>query len=262
LRILLTNDDGVHSAGLRALAEVASRHGEPIICAPDRERSACGHGMTLREPLRMRQVETASGVPAFEVNGLPVDCVNLALHELLPNGCDLVIAGINNGPNLGWDSTYSGTVGGALEGSVNRIRSLAISVAIYVEDAPAHFETAATWLENAWDWLTTAPLPDYTVLNINVPSIAWTELRGTRSTRMGTRTYEDRVEKRQDPWGRNYFWQGGVVITGNEEPGTDVTAVSEGFVSVTPIRMDWTDHASLVSLERHIAAFARESRVG
>ncbi|MFN8138993.1 MAG: 5'/3'-nucleotidase SurE [Fimbriimonadales bacterium] len=251
MRILLTNDDGIHATGLKVLAEVASEFGEVVVCAPDRERSACGHSMTLRDPLRLTQVADVAGQAAFQVNGLPVDCINLGLHELIPD-CDLVLSGINNGPNLGWDSTYSGTVGGALEGSVNGIRSVALSVAKYVEEAPAHFETAATWLRENWAWLTTCPMNPHTILSVNVPSIAWLEVRGTSITHMGKRTYTDRVEKRSDPWGRPYFWQGGVVITGTEEEGSDVNAVSNGFVSVTPIRMDWTDHGALEALRKHL----------
>lgn len=260
LRILLTNDDGIHATGLRMLASVAARFGEVVVCAPDGERSACGHSMTLRDALRMKTVPTFGAIPAYEVNGLPVDCVNLAIHELMPEGCDLVISGINNGPNLGWDSTYSGTVGGALEGSVNNIRSIAISIAKYVEEAPPHFETAAEWLNEAWDWLIECPVPDYTVLNVNVPSVAFQDLRGARITRMGKRVYEERVERREDPWGRTYYWQGGTVVAGREEEGTDVDAVQKGFVSITPIRMDWTDHACIPDLERHVAEKARTLR--
>ncbi len=256
MQILLTNDDGLHSVGFRALARVASRLGRVVLCAPDREKSACGHAMTLRDPLRVKQIHIGD-YEAYEVNGLPVDCVNLALSEYFPEGCDLLLSGINNGPNLGWDATYSGTVGGALEGAINGIRSIAISVAKYVEEAPEHFETAERWLEEWLPWLLEAPMNRHCILNANVPSIAWAEIRGTRITRLGMRIYEDRVEKRHDPWGRPYYWQGGVVVMDSTQAGTDVCAVNEGFVSISPIRLDWTDHEALPALEQSLNAHAR-----
>lgn len=258
MRILVTNDDGVFSAGLETMAEVASQFGEVVVCAPDRERSACGHSMTLREPLRAREVRLMNGMRGFEVNGLPVDCVNLALTEYFPDGCDLVLSGINNGPNLGWDVTYSGTVGGALEGAVNGIRSIAVSVAKYVEDAPPHYETAVAWMQEWLPKLVSATLPKHCMLNVNVPSIAPVEVRGTRITRMGMRVYADRVERREDPWGKPYYWQGGVVIVDSTQPGTDVHAVNEGFVSVTPVRLDWTDHEAIPDLVETLLEADRE----
>lgn len=246
----MTNDDGVRAPGLLALAKVASKFGDVKIVAPDRERSACGHAMTLHDPLRVRKVHL-DGFEAFEVNGVPVDCVNVGLTEQWPDGCDLILSGINPGPNLGFDVTYSGTVAGAMEGCINGIRSIAISVALFVSDAPPHFETAARWLEANFALLATLPSKPLTFLNVNVPSIAFEELSGTRVAGMGKRVYEDRVERRDDPWGRPYYWQGGVVVMDPNQPGTDVEAVSNGFVSITPVSLDWTDHA----LARDLAQF-------
>ena len=259
MNILVTNDDGIHTVGLATLARVASKYGRIVCIAPDRERSACGHAMTLRDPLRVKRVPMEGGFEAYQANGLPVDCVNLALTEFFPDGCDLVLSGINNGPNLGWDITYSGTVGGALEGAINGIRSIAISVASYVEDAPLHYESAEIWLIEHFDWLVSAPMEEHTILNVNVPSIASIEIRGTKITTMGMRVYEDRVEKRSDPWGREYYWQGGVVVVDSSQIGTDVWAVNEGFVSVTPVRLDWTSHSQLEHLDKSLAT--RTSRV-
>ena len=211
MRILLTNDDGLHAPGLAALAEVARAHGEVKIVAPDHERSACAHSMTLRTPLRVRELALA-GLPAFEVDGVPVDCVNVGLSVAWPDGCDLVLSGFNPGPNLGFDVTYSGTVGGAMEGAINGIRSISLSMALFVADAPPHFETGQYWLRENWDLLVGAPHTPLTFLNVNIPAIAQPELRGHRVTTMGQRVYHDRVEKRFDPWGRPYYWQGGVVV--------------------------------------------------
>lgn len=241
----MTNDDGIHARGLRELVWVAKKFGEVKIFAPDRERSACGHAMTLRDPLRVVSYEY-EGHEACTVNGVPVDCINVGLAVCYPDGCDLILSGINHGPNLGFDITYSGTVAGAMEGAINGIRSVSLSLATFVAEAPPHWETASSWLEKNFETLVSAPLEPLSFLNVNVPSIVPEELRGTKVAEMGQRVYQDRVEKRDDPWGRPYYWQGGVAVMSSDQPGTDVKAVSEGFVSVTPITLNWT-HLGLAS---------------
>jgi 5'-nucleotidase len=248
MRILVTNDDGIRAPGLAALVEVAREFGEVKIVAPDRERSACGHAMTLHDPLRAKEFKL-DGHEAFEVDGVPVDCVNVALTIGWPDGCDLVLSGFNPGPNLGFDVTYSGTVAGAMEGAINGIRSIALSMACFISGAPVHFETGKAWLRENWDLLVGTDLPPLTFLNINVPNIDLPELRGQRVAAMGRRVYEDRVELRHDPWNRPYYWQGGVVVMDPNQPGTDVEAVTTGFVSITPITLDWTAHECLADLD-------------
>ena len=245
MRILLTNDDGIRAPGLRLLAQTAREFGEVKIVAPDRERSACGHAMTLRDPLRVKKVDYEFGIEALEVNGLPVDCVNVGLTEIYPDGCDLVLSGINNGPNLGFDVTYSGTVAGAMEGTINGITSIAISMCLFADGAPPHFETGALWLKNNLDWLLKLPKNELSFLNINVPAIAYPEINGHKFSVMGRRVYQDRVERRSDPWGRPYYWQGGVVVMRSDDPTTDVHAVNQGFVSITPVSLNWTDSGLL-----------------
>lgn len=252
MRILITNDDGIRAPGLQSLVRVAAKFGEVKIVAPDRERSACGHSMTMRDPLRATTYSWP-GHEALEVSGVPVDCVNVGLTVAWPEGCDLVLSGFNNGPNLGFDVTYSGTVAGAMEGAINGIRSISLSMALFVSGAPIHYETGETWLEENWEMLVSAPIGDLTFLNVNVPSIAYPELRGNRITQMGQRVYQDRVEARSDPWGRIYYWQGGVVVMEPNQPGTDVQAVDEGFVSITPVSLDWTNHRLMETLRKHAA---------
>jgi len=255
MRILATNDDGLLAPGLRTLVAVASQFGEVKVVAPDRERSACGHSMTMRDPLRARPVEYSTfdgqSVDAWEVDGVPVDCVNVAMAVAWPDGCDLVVSGINDGPNLGFDVTYSGTAAAAMEGVINGIRSVAVSMAVFVTGAPSHMETGERWLRENWAVLTEAPSRELTFLNVNIPAVDYEEIRGHRFTAMGKRVYEDRVEYREDPWGRPYYWQGGVVVMQADQPGTDVAAVSEGFVSITPVGLDWTDYGLLRELGRH-----------
>jgi len=259
MRILITNDDGIRAPGLEALVRVAEKFGQVKIVAPDRERSACGHSMTMRDPLRATEF-VWEGLEAWEVNGVPVDCVNVGLTVAWPDGCDLVLSGINNGPNLGFDITYSGTVAGAMEGAINGIRSISLSMALFVSGAPIHYETGSAWLEENWEMLVTAPQGKLSFLNVNVPSIAYPELRGHRITQMGQRVYQDRVEARSDPWGRIYYWQGGVVVMEPNQPGTDVQAVSEGFVSITPVSLDWTNYALMESLRESTKAHPRPQR--
>ena len=246
MRILITNDDGIHAQGLRTLVDVAREFGEVVVSAPDRERSACGHAMTLRDPLRVTNVAW-DGIEAFAVNGLPVDCVNVGLT--LGGDFDLVLSGINHGPNLGFDITYSGTVGGAMEGTINGIRSIAVSMATFMVESPAHFATGGRWLSENLAKLIEVSLPPLTFLNVNIPAIEYVELRGQRVAHMGQRVYKDRVERRDDPWGRPYYWQGGVVVMSGFEPHTDVSAVKEGFVSITPVSMNWTQESALETLE-------------
>lgn len=251
MRILITNDDGIRAPGLFALARAAQQLGTVKVVAPDRERSACGHSMTLRDPLRIREAHLPGleNIEAYEVNGVPVDCVNIGLTIAYPEGCDLVLSGINNGPNLGFDVTYSGTVAGALEGVINGIPSIAFSMATFVDGAPLHFETGELWVqENLARLAEIAATLDGSLINVNIPAIAYQEVNGSRWTAKGKRVYEDRVEERSDPWGRTYFWQGGVVVMRTNDPNTDVYAVNEGYVSMTPVRVDWTDYAMLAAL--------------
>jgi 5'-nucleotidase len=251
MRILITNDDGIRAEGLWALANVARQFGTVKVVAPDREKSGCGHSMTMHDPLRVKQVEM-DGYEAYEVNGTPVDCVNVGLTVGWPDGCDLVLSGFNSGPNLGFDVTYSGTAGGAMEGVVNGIQSIALSVACFVSGAPPHFEAAATWLDQNWSLLVDSPTKPLTFLNVNVPSIAFPEIQGFRVVAMGKRVYEDRVELRHDPWDRPYYWQGGVVVMDPDQPGTDVEAVSKGFVAITPVTIDWTDYGLAEDLQKYM----------
>jgi len=253
VRILITNDDGIRAPGINALVEVAKRFGEVKIVAPDRERSACGHSMTMRDPLRA-QAFSWDGCEAYEVNGVPTDCVNVGLTLAWPDGCDLVLSGINNGPNLGFDVTYSGTVAGAMEGTINGVFSISISMAQFVTNSPIHYDTGRQWLEENLGTLLKAPRKPLTFLNVNVPNVGdYAEIRGHRLAEMGKRVYEDRIEYREDPWGRPYYWQGGVVVMQSDQPGSDVQAVSEGFVAITPISLNWTDQDHLRELDRALA---------
>lgn len=250
MRILVTNDDGIQAPGIRVLVEAAQKLGEVKVVAPDRERSACGHSMTMRDPLRITELPW-EGAEAFEVNGVPTDCVALGIQIIWKNECDLVLSGINSGPNLGFDVTYSGTAAGAMEGVIQGVPSIAVSMAALVSGAPTHFETAKTWLAEQLENLVRLPVSPLTFLNVNIPNFSDPiELRGQKVVPMGKRVYENRIEQRVDPWGRPYYWQGGVAVLVSNQPGTDVEAVNQGFVSITPVSVDWTNYDELSKIKR------------
>lgn len=241
--ILITNDDGVHSGGILALKAALAPLGDVVVVAPDRSRSACGHGITLHKPLRAQKVRLADGDYAYSSSGLPTDCVHIGVMEMCPRRPDLVVSGINLGANLGWELTYSGTVAGAMEGAAFGIPSFAISVTTY-EDGDVYVP-AARFARFIASELFERGLPDGIFLNVNVPALPESEISEVCLTRLGIRRYPGRVETRMDPMGRTYYWLGGDVPNDGLEPGTDVLAISEGKVSVTPVHLDLTAFAAM-----------------
>ncbi|MEZ5065426.1 MAG: 5'/3'-nucleotidase SurE [bacterium] len=242
MRILLSNDDGVLARGLRALraAFVQAGH-EVFVVAPDREQSASSHSITLDRPLRLREVEP--GVHA--VDGTPTDCVLVGMHGLMEQRPDLVVSGINHGPNMGEDVTYSGTVAAAFEGYILGVPSLAASMR---DREHGDYEAAAGVVvqlaERAHEWAGGRPV----ILNVNFPAGPSAEWGPVCVTRLGTRRYSDELIEKVDPRGRKYYWIGGSEPTWDEADGTDFATVHEGGISVTPLHLDLTDERSLESL--------------
>ncbi len=232
--ILLTNDDGVHSPGIQALAKAVSRLGRVTVVAPDREKSATSQSLTLHHPIRYEAV--ASG--QYAVDGTPTDCVILAIHHILPVKPDLVISGINRGPNLGRDIGYSGTVAGAIEAANQEIPAFAVSLVAWQE---CEFETAARFAALLAERILDEPLPVGSILNVNIPQgIA----KGVSITRQGKRNIRNLVVENQDPRGRKYFWldQDLSMTDGADHPESDHVAVAAGFVSITPLKTDRTNY--------------------
>ena len=242
MEILVTNDDGVQAAGLRALADALAAIGTVSILAPDREQSAMSHALTLHRPLRVQRISEN----ILSVDGTPTDAVLLGVHGFLKRRPDLVVAGINHGPNMGNDVLYSGTVAAASEGAFLGIPSVAISLATWGQ---ADFTTAARVARNLIRGLVRKDLPPRTCLNVNVPPIPWGAIRGTRITRLGKRVYRDVIVEKTDPRGKAYYWIGGEDPTWEPDEASDFTAVNEGFVSVTPLSFELTDYKELVDLE-------------
>ena len=240
--ILVTNDDGIHAEGLRVLAEALRSFGQVTIIAPDREQSATSHSLTLHRPLRIRKV--ADGI--LTVDGTPTDCVLLAVHGFLKRRPDLVVSGINHGPNMGNDVFYSGTVAAAVEGAFLGIPAVALSLATW---ETASFEAAGRVAAKVVPALVKAGIPAGKCMNVNIPSVPWEEIRGVRVTRLGTRVFRDVVVEKTDPRGKNYYWIGGEAPTWEPDEASDFTAVSERYVSVTPLTFELTDYKGVVDLE-------------
>jgi 5'-nucleotidase len=240
--ILVTNDDGIHAEGLRVLAESLRSLGTVTIIAPDREQSATSHSLTLHRPLRIRKV--AEGI--LTVDGTPTDCVLLGVHGFLKRKPDLVVSGINHGPNMGNDVFYSGTVAAAVEGAFLGIPAVALSLAAW--DATG-FEAAGRVATRLVADLVRVGIPAGKCMNVNIPAVPWEEIRGVRVTRLGSRVFRDVVVEKTDPRGKRYYWIGGESPTWEPDEASDFTAVSERYVSVTPLTFELTDYKGVVDLE-------------
>ena len=239
-RILVTNDDGIFSEGIERLAQALAAVGDVFTVAPDQERSAAGHSLTLHHPLRAKLV----GPQRWSVDGTPTDCVNWGvLHLLKDERPRLLVSGINLGLNLGDDVTYSGTVSAAFEGTLIGIPSVAISQEI---ETGFTFDAAAAFAARLAGHLLEKPLPSGTLINVNVPAGA---PRGVRVGRQGRRRYGEDVIEKTDPRGRPYYWIGATPPRGELEQGTDLSAVAEKYISLTPLHLDLTDYGSLELLE-------------
>jgi 5'-nucleotidase len=250
LKILICNDDGIHAEGIRVLAEWLARkpENEVYVVAPDQERSATGHSLTLHKPLRVEAVAPPGNVKgAWLTNGTPSDCVKLAVMEILPVRPTLVISGINRGSNLGSEVLYSGTVAGAMEGAFLDIPSIAVSQ-IADHKMVMHYDAAAEVIQRLVSVYPRAHLAKHSLLNVNVPNLPFQELKGTQITELGVRLYNDRFEKRVDPRGRSYYWLAGTAIEAEETEHSDAWAVTAKMVSITPISFNMTDHKTMEKL--------------
>jgi 5'-nucleotidase len=238
-RILVTNDDGVAATGLRALAAALRQIAQVDIVAPDHNWSASGHSKTMDRPLYVRATTLADGSPATMTSGSPSDCVAMALLGLLPSRPDLVVSGINQGANLSTDLVYSGTVAAAREAVFAGVPAIAVSLNSVSSD---EYGPAAAFCVCLAQQLLAQRWEKPAFLNVNVPALPASAIRGVQVTRLGTRVYRDALVAREDPRGRPYYWIGGEPPTGIAEPGTDFGALNEGYISVTPVSTDLTDY--------------------
>lgn len=246
MRLLITNDDGIYSEGIAALSDALSSLGEVWIVAPDRERNAVSHALTLHRPLRLTPLADRS----FAVNGTPSDCINIGMNFLLPERPDLIVSGINKGGNLGNDVNYSGTVAGAVEGALMGVPSFSISLSA---DGNFNFSPAAQFAVRLARFIVRHGLPPQTVLNVNVPDTGGDEINRYAITTLGTTTQTNTIEEKTDPRGFTYYWIGRK-HDHPEESGlgdtSDLKAVREKSISITPLHLDRTHHASFKALTR------------
>lgn len=250
MHILVTNDDGVQAPGLLALAQEIRKLGRVTVFAPDKNWSASGHVKTLDRPLRVRETTLADGSSAFSSDGAPSDCVALPLLGLT-DPVDLVVSGINPNANISHDVTYSGTVTAAMEAVITGVRGIAVSL-----DSPdghkgaLDYSTAAIVGRRVAEQVLADGLPEGVLLNVNVPYLKEDELKGYMITRQGLRVYRDKLDSRLDPRGKPYYWIGGEVPTGVDEPGTDFGALCAGYVSITPLQLDLTNYKAMDVLRK------------
>ncbi len=242
--ILVTNDDGIHSEGIRYLFKAMQKLGKAVIVAPDREKSAVSHSLTLHRPLRPERLSKDT----YALNGTPTDCVTIAVSKVLRRKPDLVISGINRGGNLGDDITYSGTVSAAIEGTILGIPSVAVST---VAEKDFRFTAAAKFARTVSERILKEGLPADTLLNINVPNLTLKDIRGAKFTRQGKRIYDNAVQEMYDPRGTKHYWIGGGIPLWKEGTDTDFYAVKKGFVSITPIHLDLTNYDALEELKKN-----------
>lgn len=248
MKILATNDDGIDAPGLRALVVALREVGEVVVVAPDHNWSAAGLTKTMHKPLRISKARFPDGSTAYTTNGAPSDCVALALLGILPQPPDLVVSGINLGANMANDILYSGTVAAAMEGVISGIPSLAVSLDTFGEEAD--FTYAAQFTARLVRQMGERGLPPGILLNVNVPYLPPSEIAGVEITRLGRRLYKDALVERRDPRGRSYYWIGGERPGGVLEEGTDIWALANKRVSVTPLQLDMTDHSLIAELKK------------
>jgi 5'-nucleotidase len=252
MRILVSNDDGINALGLNTLVKHLATVHDVYVVAPAREQSAMGHALTLHHPLRLDEVPLEAPVKvAYAVSGTPSDCVKLALTTLLPTSIDVVISGINHGPNLGGDVVYSGTVSAALEGAMAGYPALAVSL-FNGHDKHADFNPSAHFITQHLEQLLALPVPQYSVLNVNTPAVPLADFVGIQLCRLGKRMYDDYYEKRQDPRGVTYYWLAGEITARGENADVDVEAIRSNYVTVTPLHADITDEVTYERLKQSI----------
>ena len=246
--ILVTNDDGVRSPGLKALLDAVTGIGDAYIIAPDRERSAVSHALTLHRPLKVEELADR----VYSINGTPTDCVAVGINKILPDRPVMVVSGINRGANLGDDITYSGTVSAAIESTIMGIPAFAVSLVITDQKEPLRLDTAATIAADIAKYIVDHSLPYDTLLNVNVPNVPRKRLKGIKLARQGKRVYDGAVKETFDPHGEKHYWIGGGQPYWEHGEDTDIQAVQDGYVSVTPIHLDLTNYEALTFLRERL----------
>jgi 5'/3'-nucleotidase len=252
MRILISNDDGVNAPGIKMLASTLEKLAEIHVVAPDRDRSAASHSLTLESPLRVQELDNGF----VSINGTPTDCVHLAITGWLDQAPDMVVSGINAGANLGDDVLYSGTVAAAIAGRFLGYPTIAVSLAGLGNSEFTHYDTAGICVDKIVRHLIENPLSKEIILNVNVPDLPIEQIKGIQVTRLGYRHRAEKMIPAQDPRGKTIYWVGPAGPGQDAGPGTDFHAVKDGYVSVTPIKTDLTDQQKLSSIEEWFTGFS------
>lgn len=253
MNILVTNDDGIQAPGLLALVQAVRPLGKVSVLAPDRNWSGGGHVKTLDRPLRVKETALADGTTGWASDGAPSDCVALALLGFFDEKFDLVVSGINPVPNLGHDVTYSGTVTAAMEAVIWGIPGIAFSIGSFDNGLQASdYAPAALIAQQVVKKALQHSQPAGILINVNIPMLPTEQIKGWRISRQGLRVYHDRLDRRMDPRGKPYYWIGGDAPTGLAENGTDVGALAEGYVSLTPLQLDLTSYPAMQVLHKWV----------
>jgi 5'-nucleotidase len=247
MNILLTNDDGIFAQGLWALYDAFALTDTAFVVAPDRERSAVGHGITLNEPLRIKRMAVNNGNYGYAVNGTPVDCVKLGFQEIVKERIDIVVSGINPGANVGINLNYSGTVGAAREASLNNIPAIAVSV--YGWEV-CNYEAVSQFIKKLAVKTVEEGLPFGVFLNVNIPNKPWKEIGGVQISKQGISSPPANIEKRIDPRKRKYYWQGCDIQKKFRNPEIDSAALERDYISITPIQCDMTAYKMIDKLKQ------------
>jgi len=238
MNILISNDDGIQSPGILLLAEALKGIGEVTVVAPQRERSTVGHSLTLHKPLRCIEVKENH----FAVSGSPADCVYLATRHILKGKPDVILSGVNRGANLGNDIFYSGTVAAAREGAYFGIKAVAFSLCFNEASKVLHWESANEFAKKFVPQVVSQTIPKHHILNINVPNLPASEIRGVKMSTQGIRYYTDVITEHSDPRGKPYYWIGGSYKGFENIADSDCVHVDQGFISITPLKTDCTDY--------------------
>ena len=246
MHILLTNDDGISALGLQALYQTLSENEEVVVVAPDQEKSATGHGITLHHPIRVTERLLTNGKIGYAVSGTPVDCIKLAFLEILNKKPDIVISGINRGANLGVNINYSGTAAAAREAALYRIPAIAVSIQGQQE---GYFHEAARYVSRLSSEILKKGIPPLTFLNVNFPAMPLSKIAGVRVCRHGLSFPAEYLDRRKDPRGKIYYWHGCDFKNMEDDLSIDSAAVDKAFISISPIKCDLTDYKMIDELE-------------
>jgi 5'-nucleotidase len=245
MNVLLTNDDGIYARGLWALYNSFAINHRAVVVAPDRERSAIGHAITLNQPLRTTEISVNAEYSGYAVNGTPADCIKLAISEILPARPDMVVAGMNPGANVGANLNYSGTVAAAKEAALCGT----IGIAVSIEGSQIkYYDDAARFVAQLGETVLEKGLPMGTFLNVNMPNLPLEAIAGVQISRQGVEILSEYVEKRVDPRNRTYYWQGRDMQSFEEDSRIDGTALNQNFISITPVKCDMTDYRAMEDL--------------